>query len=253
MADITPPFLRHLRAEPTAHVLSYRRGVLAGDGPGLTFWFRPRHTAVAEVPVDDRELPFLFHARTADFQDLAVQGAVTLRVTDPVRLARRIDFTVDLRTGRWTEAPLEQVAGLVSQLAQQHVIDDLVRRDVRAVLADGGRRERQSSSGLIVATGTGATGWAASIARERGFTHPLPAPGEPRLTFFVREAWPSAATGTALTAGDVVGREAVLEVTGEMGGTGGVVFGDGLEADRLALDWGQTVRIGVAGAVLGLV
>ena len=138
MADITAhPFIRHLRAEPTVHVLRYRRGALVADGPGLTFWFRPPHAAVAEVPVDDRELPFLFRARTADFQDVAVQGAATFRVADPQRLAARVDFTVDLRTGRWGAAPLEQVAGLVTQLAQQVVIDDLARRELRAVLTAG--------------------------------------------------------------------------------------------------------------------
>ncbi len=122
-------------------------------------------------------------------------------------------------------------------------------QSARYVLSMGGARERQSSSGLIVATGTGATGWAASIARERAWGA-LPAPGERRLAFFVREAWPSAATGTALTAGEVTGTE--LAVTGEMG-DGGVVFGDGLEADHLRLDWGQTVRVGVADTALRLV
>ena len=123
-------------------------------------------------------------------------------------------------------------------------------QSARYVLAAAGARERQSSSGLIVTTGTGATGWAASIARERGYGTPLPAPGERRLTYFVREAWPSAATGTGLTAGDVT--TSPLDVTGEMD-EGGVVFGDGLEADHLALDWGQTVRVGVADTALRLV
>ena len=40
-------------------------------------------------------------------------------------------------------------------------------QSARYTLAVGERAERQSSSGLIVATGTGATGWAASIHRER--------------------------------------------------------------------------------------
>ena len=100
MAEITTfPLLRHLRAEPTAHVLHYRRGGLARDGAGLAFWFRPIHTAVAEVPIDDRELPFLFHVRSADFQELTVQGAITFRVADPRLLARRVDFTIDLAHG----------------------------------------------------------------------------------------------------------------------------------------------------------
>src|SRR6476659_10162094 len=90
MAEIaTYPFVRHLRAEPTAHVLHYRRGALARDGAGLAFWFRPIHTAVAEVPIDDRELPFLFHVRSADFQELTVQGVITFRIADPPRTARR--------------------------------------------------------------------------------------------------------------------------------------------------------------------
>src|SRR5262245_57942693 len=84
MADITTyPFVRHLRAAPTAHVLRWRKGRLVKDARGPTFWFRPLHAAVAEIPVDDRELPFLFHARSADFQELTVQGAVTFRVAVP--------------------------------------------------------------------------------------------------------------------------------------------------------------------------
>ncbi len=50
---------------------------------GLSFWFRPLTAVLSEVPVDDRELPLLFHARTADFQEVTVQATVTYRVVDP--------------------------------------------------------------------------------------------------------------------------------------------------------------------------
>ena len=131
------PLLRHLRSEPTYHVLRYRNGDLRRDGAGLAFWFRPIATAVAEVPIDDRELPFLFRVRSADFQELAVQGVITFRVAEPAALARRVDFTLDLDTGRWAQAPLEQVAGLLSQLAQQFVVDELGKLDVRTILHAG--------------------------------------------------------------------------------------------------------------------
>src|SRR5688572_17965456 len=131
MADITTfPFVRHLRAEPTMDVLRYRRGRLVQQGPGLAFWFRAANTGIAEVPLDDRELPFLFGVRSADFQEVAAQGAITFRVAEPERLARRVDFTIGLESGEWTNAPLEQVAGLLTQLAQQFVIDELARRDL---------------------------------------------------------------------------------------------------------------------------
>lgn len=138
MAEIkTFPLLRHLRAQPTSHVLAYRGGKLRREGPGQAFWFRAITTAIAEVPIDDREQPFVFTVRSADFQTLTVQGVITYRVVDPERVARRIDFAVDLGTGRWLQTPLDQLAGLVSQLAQQFIIDQLVTREVRRILADG--------------------------------------------------------------------------------------------------------------------
>ena len=115
-------------------------------------------------------------------------------------------------------------------------------------LADG-RTERQSSSGLIVATGTGATGWATSIAHDRGGA-PLPGPDSADLAWFVREAWPSPTSGVALTMGALHPGEG-LEVLVQSDSL--VVFGDGLEADRLTATWGQTVRLAVSERRLRLV
>lgn len=67
------PFVRHLRVSPTAHIRALSRGKVVHDGPGLAFWFRPLPASMSEVPLDDRELPLLFHARTADFQDVTVR------------------------------------------------------------------------------------------------------------------------------------------------------------------------------------
>jgi hypothetical protein len=106
-----------------------------------------------------------------------------------------------------------------------------------------GQRERQSSSGLIVGTGTGATGWCASIAREREAAPTPPAPQDRGLCWFVREAWPSPTTGVRLDAGLLLAGEEI-ELTSESERL--VVFADGLESDALELSWGQRIRAGVA-------
>lgn len=113
-----------------------------------------------------------------------------------------------------------------------------------------GESEAQSSSGLLVGTGTGTTGWLASVSRERGEPFALPGPADPALAWFVREAWPSPTTGTALTGG-VLGERERLEVLVQSEGL--TVFGDGIEADHLAPVWGQTVTLGAAARRLALV
>jgi NAD kinase len=105
----------------------------------------------------------------------------------------------------------------------------------------GERGERHSSSGLIVATGTGASGWARSIVRARAGAPPLPGPLDAELAFMVREAWPSVATGASLVDGSIGAGERLV-VTSEMN-EGGTLFGDGIEVDRIDLAYGQTVAL----------
>ncbi|MEV0284252.1 hypothetical protein AB0H36_09055 [Kribbella sp. NPDC050820] len=109
--------------------------------------------------------------------------------------------------------------------------------------------ERQSSSGILVGTGTGSTGWCRSAWQERRSPLALPAPTDPTLCWFVREAWPSPATGTDNTEGLVKAPD-VLTITAE---SDLVVFGDGMESDTLAIGWGQRVEVGVAPVKLHLV
>lgn len=129
--------LRHRRTEPSIHVLQFRRGKCIRSGRGLSFWFTPLWTSVFEIPCDDREQTFLFHARSRDYQDITAQGVVTYRVVDPVRLAKRIDFSIDLASGRYQKLPLEQLSELLVNAAQQHAWQYLAENDVRELLAEG--------------------------------------------------------------------------------------------------------------------
>ena len=105
-----------------------------------------------------------------------------------------------------------------------------------------GSSERQSSSGIVAGTGTGATGWCRSLWLERTSSMVLPAPEQRALCWFVREAWPSPATGTGCTEGTLGSGEQLL-ITAE---SDLVLFGDGMESDPLSLTWGQTARLGLA-------
>jgi hypothetical protein len=124
----------------------------------------------------------------------------------------------------------------------------------RYLLRVNERSEPQSSSGLIVSTGAGSTGWLSSVFNmAEGFAawagggvqrHVQLAWEERRLVWVVREPFRSKQSGADLVAGFLEqGNELVIE---SQMPSDGVVFSDGVESDFLEFTSGTIARIGVA-------
>ena len=137
------PIASHIRTEPSTWVAHFHGGELRRSGRGLSFWFRHLDSSIVQVPVDDRELDLMFHGRSSDFQDVTAQGVVTYRVIDPARTSERIDFGISIEDGRWLRTPLEQIAALLTQHAQQYVWDYMTSTPLRTILVDGVGEVRQ--------------------------------------------------------------------------------------------------------------
>ena len=121
----------------------------------------------------------------------------------------------------------------------------------------GDRQEFQSSSGVIISTGAGSTGWLQSVYRgAAGIVEALggqviPPPDGGRLdwsdeylVFAVREPFPSKATGSSIVYGTIT-PDLPLRITSHMG-SNGVIFSDGIEADYLSFNHGAVATIGIA-------
>jgi hypothetical protein len=115
-----------------------------------------------------------------------------------------------------------------------------------------GQQEEQSSSGIIVSTGFGSSGWFKSVlAGAIGVTgqqgHPLAGGVEwqaKKLYFTVREPFPSRTSGARLVFGAIEGEEN-LRLESHMP-ENGVVFSDGIESDYLSFNSGTVLTVGVA-------
>lgn len=138
----------------------------------------------------------------------------------------------------------------LTALNELYVGDDGHQSSRYVVTVPGGASERQSSSGVIIATGTGSTGWAASIASDRELHGALPPVDSAQLAWYIREAWPSRSTGRSLTAGTLAENEH-LEFVVESDTL--VAFGDGIEDDYLPITWGQRLTVSVSDRRLNLV
>jgi len=114
--------------------------------------------------------------------------------------------------------------------------------------------ENHSSSGIIVSTQAGSTGWLSSIFNmsfglqkfiQKGDTKKKAAKlKESQLMFIVREPFESKKTQASLTAG-IVTEQNKLVIESFMP-TNGVIFSDGVEADFLNFNSGAIVTIGIA-------
>jgi NAD kinase len=120
----------------------------------------------------------------------------------------------------------------------------------------GTRKEVQSSSGIIISTGVGSTGWMKSVVtgslgvvtgllhRETKFEYaPMPW-NTKKLRFAVREPFPSKASETKLVFGDTDSKTP-LTIASLMP-ENGVIFSDGIEADYLEFNSGAKALITIA-------
>lgn len=166
------------------------------------------------------------------------------------------DLLRDVAGGRATVQERTMTAARLDDGQQLRALNEIFvghrsHQSARYTLHVGGRSECQSSSGLIFATGTGATGWAKSINGRLAAPLALPGATDQALAYFAREPWTSPATGASLSHG-LIGEGEVARVTCELG-DGATAFGDGIEADALSLQWGQTLTVGVSAQALRLV
>ncbi len=121
--------------------------------------------------------------------------------------------------------------------------------------------EPQSSSGVLVSTGAGSTGWLSSVFNmAAGVTALCGGRGregirleweDPRLLFVVREPFVSRHSKAGIVAG-LVEPESELRLESLMP-SGGVIFSDGIEEDFLRFDSGAVARVRAAGKKARLV
>lgn len=116
------------------------------------------------------------------------------------------------------------------------------------------RTEYQSSSGIIISTGLGSTGWyrsvmtqAAGIAKEFGrgnFKGEGMSWDDNKLLFVVREPFPSCSTQTEIIYGKLTKTD-TFKILSKMPGNG-VVFSDGIESDAIEFNAGTEITIQIA-------
>ena len=145
---------------------------------------------------------------------------------------------------------------------EMHAVNDLfigqrTHVSARYRLAFGEAAEDQSSSGIVVSTGAGSTGWYRSLVTGAAELTDAEVPDyrwdaeAEELRFTVREPFVSRASSAGIVHGRLT-QGATLEIASAMP-QGGAIFSDGVEEDFLPFDAGAVATVSVAGRRVNLV
>lgn len=162
----------------------------------------------------------------------------------------------DVKLGRYSSTQITMAEALLNDGQRLLAVNDLFigpqsQTSALYEICIGGEREMQSSSGVIVSTGLGSTGWlksvitgARSVLNIDNTESDSYSWDSDFLRYVVREPFPSNVTGTSLTFG-VITRTESLQLASKMG-QGGVIFSDGMLDDYLEFNSGSIATIRTA-------
>ncbi len=118
----------YIKFFPNEYVIRYKKGRRIASGSGLSFYYFDKSTAVEVVPVSGMDADFIFEEKTCDFQNVTVQGQIAYRVTDYERVAKLMNFTVDLRTKKYIDEPLKKLSKRII-----NIVDVLIKNRIAGI------------------------------------------------------------------------------------------------------------------------
>ena len=110
----------YYRGEPNTYTICFKDGRVRKHGAGVNFWYSPLTTTISAVPVASQESHFVFTETTADFQEVAIQGALTYRLDAPLDVASRLDYTVHPTKKRYKSEDPGKLVQRVINVVQGH-------------------------------------------------------------------------------------------------------------------------------------
>src|SRR5262249_12993618 len=97
----------------------------------------PRRASTPELRVAARNTGPFSPGPSKASQAVTVQGTPPWRVAAPNVLGLRVDFRIDLKTGRYTGKPVEQIEGLLTGMSQQLATQYFAQATVHDLLDAG--------------------------------------------------------------------------------------------------------------------
>lgn len=141
--------LHFLKSNPTTYVIRYQNGVPVAQGTGISLFYFGPGTTVVRINLASQDVPFVFEQQTADFQDVTIQGSLTFRVIEPLKVAEQLDFSVDAR-GRYCSDDPDNLQERLVRLIQSQTHSFTRAQSLLGMLAAADELSRELVSNQVV-------------------------------------------------------------------------------------------------------
>jgi len=113
--------IQYFKGEPSSYVIRYKAGKIAAHGEGLTFWYLPFNTSITNIPLVSQDARFIFKETTQNYQEIAIQGQLTYRLSKPMEVAKSLDFSIDPKTGAYRSDDPDKLSQRVINTIQSNI------------------------------------------------------------------------------------------------------------------------------------
>lgn len=107
-----------IKFSPNEYVIRYQKGKVVSQGAGLAFFYLSKKISVSSIPISCNDTDFFFEETTSDFQTVTIQGQITYKIIDYLKIASSMNFTVDLKTKKYEDNPIAKLSKRIVNICE---------------------------------------------------------------------------------------------------------------------------------------
>jgi regulator of protease activity HflC (stomatin/prohibitin superfamily) len=140
--------IKYIKAQPNTYLLQFKKGKVAKEGAGLSFFYFSPASSIVAVPLGSMDIPFIFNEVTSDFQEITIQGEITYKVSDPKRLSGLLNYTLEPNNNDYSSDDPEKLLKRIINQTQVMVRAELQGLNLKAALQSSEFLEGEITKGL---------------------------------------------------------------------------------------------------------
>lgn len=139
---------KYIKFDAMTYVIHHKNGAIKRQGKGLSFFYFKPSSSITAIPMGSNDLPFIFNEITSDYQTISVQGQVTFRIVDPLKLSQFLDYTINDR-GQYKKDDAEKLAQRIINEAQSGTTSLIQGFNIKQALRASKEIESKIKEGLV--------------------------------------------------------------------------------------------------------